>query len=231
MTTTPTLDQLVRDAVTNTVTPDYIDAQVKSHVDKLVSEALKEALSSYSPTGKAIKAAIATALEVNNLDLPSYGHAVTRIVSDLVEKNVAEVVQGRLKADMEKLLGLAPKRIKLSEIVRGMLEDSEDVSEVHCRVEWSQYGSAWLNLHPSRLDHNQRAEVRVLISLPKKADDYARGETPEGPICSGWVEEGDIKKGRSLGAHGLCKRILAMYACGTVIDLDEDEVRTSKWGD
>lgn len=230
MTTTPTLDQLVRDAVAASVTPAYIDAQVKSHVDKLVADALHEALSSCSPTGKAIKAAIGAALSVNELDIPSYNQVVTRMVSDLVEKTVAEVVEGRLKEDVEKLLKLAPKRIKLSEIVREMLEDSEDVGEVHCRVDHGQYSSAWLTLHPGRLPSYGHAAVKVLISLPKKQDDYADGEVIEGTICGGHVDDRDLTKGKAFGLlYGLDKRILAMYACGTVIELDEDAVVTSKW--
>ena len=78
-----------------------------------------------------------------------------------------------------------------------------------------------------------------MISLPKKGDDYKRGEVIEGPIFSGSVKGVDlktdvrfgfgVKPSRDFGRwFGFEQKILSMYACGTVIEIDEDSVVTER---
>lgn len=240
----PGIDSLVRDAVLKTVTPEYINDKVQEHVDKLVEDGLREALSSYSPMGKSIKDAIGEALQVGDrLNIPSYGHVVGQMLERQLQARVSDVVAGKLAADMEKLLKLAPKRVKLSDLVAELLEGDDGLGEVHCEVEWGEWSSAYLVISKEKPTRHSDADIRVLITLPKKHHEYESSEVPEGPICSGHVNGSDLQKDVRFGYgadhprsrtrfgqwFGFEQKFLAMYACGTVIELDEDCVVTSRY--
>lgn len=211
------LNQLVVNAVTATCTPDYLKDKVQKHVDDLVKDALREALSSYGPTGKLIKEAVAKALQFNDLDLPDYSLMVAQMVRASVEQHTSTLIAEKMAEDVADMLSLAPKTIKLSEIVAGMFEDNHELDEVHCELDPpSEYGSRWLSLSPERVSSSHSADVRVLINK-------------DGKIAAGWLAQKDLKTTKSFGNfYGLEQKIRAYYACGTVIELDEDNVTTER---
>ncbi len=239
----PSFADLVQSSLNAAVTPERIAEKVNAHVEKAVDEAIADALRSWSDTGKAIAGALKNSLRVDELNLPAYGHVVTEILSRQIQARVSEVVAGKLAEDMERLLSLAPKRAKLSELVAELLGDDGERYEVYCRIEWSEYSSAWVYLSQEKPSNKYEYDVRLLIGLPKKGDDYACGEVAEGKICSGTVKGSDLGKDVRFGwgtEHkkqgtkfdcwfGFEQKILAMYACGTVIEIDEDAVVTERY--
>jgi hypothetical protein len=240
---------LVQDALNAAATPEKIAAKVQAHVDKAVDEAIADAMRSWSDTGKVLKGALTDSLRVNNLNLPSYGHVVAQIVERQIQARVSEVVAAKLAADLENLLTLAPKRAKLSELVAELLGKDEDgecrcdgPSRVYCNVEWQDWAAAYINISKEKPASRYDSDISLIIWLPKKGDDYARGEVIEGTISSGHVKGSDLKKDVRFGYgtehpkqktefgrwFGFEQKILAMYACGTVIEIDEDAVVTSR---
>lgn len=119
------LTNLISSAVAAKMTPDFIEKEVNSRVDKLIVESVDRALRGYSDTAKLIEKAVQDALRVDHLDLPSYGAIVTQMLKTQIEARVAPLIAGRLAADMDELLGLAPKEVKLSEIADQMREQHE----------------------------------------------------------------------------------------------------------
>lgn len=233
--------QLMREAVAAAMTPERVAARVNGHVEKLVDDTIRSALGKWSGTGKQIEEAVQEALRVERLDLPSYGHTVARMLEAQVEARVAEVVEAKLKADMNALLKLAPKRVRLSEMVADLLGDEDDgPSEIGFKVDWGEFRSVDVCFHPDTSPTRKYDfETRLHIWLPKAVDAYARGETPEGTISSGTVSGSDLKKdvrfgyGTTRTEHfgrwfGFGQRVLAMYAVGTVIELDEDACQPSR---
>lgn len=215
------LTDLISRAVTARMTPEFIEKEVNSRVDKLITEAIDMSLRSYSDTGKLIEAAIADALKVDKLDLPSYGHVVTKMLKAQIENIVAPMVAGRLSADMEELLSLAPKEVTLSGIAKDMLaqHEGEGYGEViTVIVQRNDYGSAWVYLDEGHVYSDRdkyQAAVRLLISK-------------DGIVASATINDRDIKKIDHVGrAYGLEQKVRAWVACGTVITLDEDNVVTS----
>lgn len=218
---------LISAAVAARVTPEYVEEQVTKRVDKLIDEAVNDALRTYSENGKLISEAVKEALKVDRVDLPSYGHVVTKILKAQIEAIVSDLVAGRLSEDMAELLSLAPKTVKLSEIAETMLENHDDGygPVITVIVERNDYGSAWVYLDEDNVIEDRdkyRAAVRLLIngdgiisSATMNGGEYAdvRGKTVVNQI------------GR---AYGLEQRVRAFVACGTVIELDEDDVITSK---
>jgi hypothetical protein len=215
------LSSLIGAAVAEKMTPEFIEKEVNVRVEKLIVESVDRALRSYSDTGKLIEKAVEDALKVDRIDLPSYGVTVAAILKTQIEAKVSDLVAGRLAADMDELLSLAPAEIKLSQIANEMRKrhESEGWGEViTVIVEHNEYRSAWVyldeeNAHPER--DKYRCDYRLLI-----------GE--DGKISSATLKERDIKSATHVGrAYGLDQKIRAYYACGTRIILDEDAVATS----
>jgi hypothetical protein len=127
------------------------------------------------------------------------------------------LIKGKLAEDVESLLSLAPKTIKLSQIVNDMLDDDGSIDEVFFKLEQTEYGSHWLYLDPTSVRDRHAAVVRLLINK-------------EGKISAGWLTQKDLKTDKSFGNfYGLEQKIRAYYACGTIIELDEENVITSRY--
>ncbi len=213
---------LISDAVAAKMTPEFIEKEVATRVDKLIVESVDRALRSYSDTGKLIEKAVEDALRVDRLDLPSYGSTVLQILKAQIEATVAPLVAGRLSADMQELLSLAPKSIKLSEIADEMRKEHEggdsygDVITVE--VKHNEYGSTWIYLD-EETHHERRAEMETSHRLLIGKD---------GIISGGWLDKRPLKDTSHIGrSYGLSQRLRAYVACGTQIIIDEDAVCTS----
>lgn len=212
---------LISAAVAAKMTPDFIEKEVATRVDKLIVESIDRALRSYSDTGKLIERAVEDALRVDRLDLPSYGSTVLSILKAQIEATVAPLVAGQLAKDMEDLLSLAPKEVKLSQIADEMRKHRESEGwgpVITVEVERTEYGSAWVYLdenqhHERRAEHE--AQHRLLIGK-------------DGVISGGWLDRRPMQDGEYVGRnYGLAQKIRAYVACGTKIILDEDAVITS----
>ena len=216
-----TLTNLISTAVTAKMTPDFIEKEVNSRVDKLIVESIDRALRSYSDTGKLIEKAVEDALRVNDLDLPSYGALVTQMLKTQIEARVAPLIAGRLAADMDELLRLAPKEVKLSEIADEMRQQHEGEGYgpvITVIVEHNDYGSAWLYLDEETHHDGHHAQYNCKHSILVSKD---------GTIASARTRDHDVGKGWIGRAHGLEQKLRAYVACGTKIILDEDDVVTS----
>lgn len=213
---------LINKAVAEVMTPDFVKSQVATRVQKLVVEAVDDALRSYSDIGKQIKEAVKASLQVNDLNLPSYGLLVTGMIEEQVKDHAGALIDARLAEDIRELLNIAPAEIKLSEIARDMIKDRYDDDGygevITVIVEHNDYGSIWLYLdeeeHHTR---NDRYQCRHSLLLNK-----------DGTISSARLDKRDLKDTQHIGrSYGLPDRIRAYYAAGTRIILDEDAVVTS----
>lgn len=212
---------LINKAVAEVMTPDFVKSQVATRVQKLVVEAVDDALRSYSDIGKQIKEAVKASLQVNDLNLPSYGLLVTGMIEKQVKDHAGALIDARLAEDIRELLNIAPAEIKLSEIARDMIKDRRDDDYgqvITVIVEHNDYGSTWLYLdeeeHHTR---NDKYQCRHSLLLNK-----------DGTISAARIDKRDLKDTQHIGlSYGLPDRIRAYYAAGTRIILDEDAVVTS----
>lgn len=241
---------LIQDAIHAALNPEKIGILAEKHVERLVEEAVQESFHSWTGTGKAITELVKASLQVKDLDLPSYGHVVSEIVRRAVEGRVAEVVSAKLAKDLDDLLNLAPKRIKLSELVAELLgpESEEQSHSVSCDVDWSNDKWARIKLTAKNVSGYHDVDVELHVMLPKKRAEYSNlrvvgdppAENPAGPISFGHVSGVDLKRDHAFG-YGTTRRIfalgrlfefeqriLALYACETVIEIDEDDVVTDR---
>lgn len=220
--TTDNMGGLISAAVAARLTPEYVEKHIDSKINKLMEEAINDALRSYSKTGQLIREKIEESLRVTKLDLPTYGDTVAGMLKTQIETHVSELVAGKLKEDMKELLSLAPKNVKLSDITAEMLTDHEHGGEcgdvITCIIERNEYGGTWLYLderNPYTDSEKYRADIRVLISK-------------DGTISYATINGKDTKDARYIGkSYGLEQKIRAYAACSTVIEIDEDCVYTS----
>ncbi|MBA4756258.1 MAG: hypothetical protein H2050_15640 [Sphingobium sp.] len=220
------LTNLISAAVAAKMTPDFIEKEVNSRVEKLVIECIDRSFRSYSDTAKQVEEAVTAALKVDRLDLPSYGAMVTAMLKSQIEAVVSPIVAGRLAADMEELLKLAPAEIKLSEIADGMRERYRDRHDhaygpiISVVVEESETIPGYYRIG---LDEDE-ADRRTL-----RACDYEIAIGKDGKIYSATLEGRNLKDTSRLGRNwGMDQLIRGWYACGTKIIVDEDAVVTSE---
>lgn len=217
---TDTID-LINKAVAEVMTPEFVKKQVATRVEKLVVEAVDDALRSYSDIGKQIKEAVKASLQVNDLNLPSYGLLVTGMIEQQVKDHAGGLIDARLAEDIRELLNIAPREIKLSEIAKDMIKGRHDDGYgevITVMVHHNEYGSTWLYLDEE--EHRpERDKYQCRHSLLLNED---------GTISSATVDKRDLKNTQHIGrCWSLGNKIRAYYAAGTRIILDEDAVVTS----
>lgn len=221
---TDNLTSLISAAVTAKMTPEFIEKEVNSRVEKLIVESVDRALRTYSDTGKLIEKAVEDALRVDRLDLPTYGSVVTGMLKKQIDARVSDLVAGRLSQDMDELLSLAPKEIKLSEIADGMRERYKGRHDyaygpiISVVVNESESTSGYYRIG---FDEDE-AERRTV-----HACSYEIAIDRDGKIYSATLEGRNLKDTSRLGRNwGMDQLIRGWYACGTKIIVDEDAVVT-----
>lgn len=213
------LTNLISDAVAAKMTPEFIEKEVNTRVEKLIIESVNSALRSYSETGRLIEKAVSDALKVDRLDLPAYGETVCKILKSQIEARVSDLVSGQLSKDMDKLLKLAPKEIKLSEIAEEMLEGAkaEELDGITVIVGSESYGSRYIYLD-ERNQYTDREKYKCSHSLLVGSD---------GSIFSATVDGKNTTDTKTIGiGYGLGQKIRAWVACGTKLIIDEEDVQT-----
>lgn len=66
-TTEPKFASVVAEAALAAMTPEKVMEKVSKQADKLIEDAIREAMSSYGPVGKSIKTAVEESLKVGKL--------------------------------------------------------------------------------------------------------------------------------------------------------------------
>lgn len=243
----PTTDiaELANRALAKALQPEAVQEIVEKQITETVRSAIKDATRSFSPFGRDLEKKIAEAISLKNLDLPSYNAIIAGMVQQAVEGNMAELIQGRLSKDIDEMLKVAPRSIKLSEIVDEMRKSHEEDGAygevITCIVEpqdardsdfWGPNWKIYLDdgTHYSDRERgyaNVEIEIRHGIKEDRAKDN---DEIYTGTISYIRESTGVItSKGGQAGftmsrTYGLAQRLLAMYAAETVIEIDEDEV-------
>ena len=227
------LTKLIETAVVNSMTPDAINEKIEKRVADLIEGAINDALRPYSDTGKIISEAVKNSLLIKDLELPAYGATVSTMLKAQIEKVVADSLAGKLADNMTELLSLAPKTIKLSQIVNEYKESAtfldHGLESVSCGEELvtfiidenrnDSYSSRWVYLGDKPEIDKHRCRVRLLLS----ADGTIAGATFDGKELNG---------GRSIGhSYGFEQKIRAYYAAGTIIEIDERDIDVCGTGD
>lgn len=243
--------KLAAEALAAATAPEKVREIVEREIGKTVEDAIRQSVRSFSPFGRALEKKLEEAMCVNDLSLPSYGQMMTDLVQRLVQKHVADLVGARLEEDLVDILNIAPKTIKLSEIAAKMREKHEGEGYgpvITCHVEDASnedsnfWGPSWLVYldDDTHYEASQRKNASVCVRISHGFRD--KNGPPSHKLTTGTIWRIDAG-GRSVTAdkatgwhgtyrrpdkvYGLAERLLAYYAAGTVIEIDEDNVLTS----
>lgn len=126
------------------------DGTLAQIVDKQVQETMKrvvsDALSSYSPFGKALEERIKeqVMIDFKSLDLPSYTNLMLQIIEKTYMDSAKESGIDEVAKRVRELFGTdAPKTVKLSDLIKLMRDD-------HHGEEWEEHK---MTLHVDDRDH------------------------------------------------------------------------------
>lgn len=198
---------------------DKIGASVKSAVDS--------AFRSFGDVGKQIEKAVANSLAIGDrVNVPAYGNMVMAVLRAKMDEVLGQLVNERLAAEMSDILKLAPKEVKLSDVVAAMIQDLDAHdrygTSVTCIVEESELCSGYHHIYIDP-ESSKRSKYDCEASIAVDSD---------GRIYSLSIDRKDVKTTIVMGGmYGWKKMIFAAYACGSKFIVDEDHVVTGIGGD
>jgi len=247
--TTTDIAKLAAEALAAATAPEKVREIVEREIGKTVEDAIKASVRSYSPFGRELEKKLEEAMGLNSLNLPSYSQMMTDLVQRLVQKHVADLVGARLEQDLIDILRIAPKTIKLSEIAAAMREGHEgDYGDViTCHVENDDrhesddfWGPSWTVYLDDREHHRDPKNASVRLQISHGVRDKAGPPKHELTTGTIWRIDSDgrtVTTAASAGWHGtfrrpdkvygVAERLLAYYAAGTIIEIDDDNIVTS----
>lgn len=202
---------------------EAIRALVEKQIGGVIQRSVEGAFRSFGHVGQQIEKAVTNALQIGDtLDIPGYGNMVMAVLRAKMDEVLSPLVNERLAAEMTEILKLAPKEIRLSELVEKMIEecDRQDRrgSSVTCIVDESGSsltpGYRWIYLDQERQKSKHSCEAQI-------------GVDPGGKIYHLVIDRKDAKTTVVLGAYEEWKRqLFAAYCCGSTLIVDEDAVDT-----
>ena len=127
------LKEAVAAAFDKVVASGAIEEAINKSIASAVNSAINEQLRDYSDFGKALKAKVATLVEINldEIDIPSY----RQLVGDIVKKRVGAVMSAefteKLDKDIAELLAPAPAEITLENLLEEFKASKKDAHNAY----------------------------------------------------------------------------------------------------
>lgn len=216
-----TLADFVVAAVHRQTSAEALKAAVEKRIADTVSSAVDGAMRDYGDVGKQIREAVAGALRIEGrIDVPAYGMMVMAVLRQQLDLVVGDLVNKRLADEMANILKIAPKEVKLTEVVDALKArlDQHDRfgSHVTCIVEMSDYGSAWVYIDEEQKQQRDKYACALQFGVDR-----------EGQIFHLKCDRKDVKTTIVLGLmHEEQKMVFGAYACGSKFIIDNPEPDT-----
>lgn len=198
-----------------------IQALVEKKIAETVADAVKRSMESYGDVGKQIHKVVSTALDIGDrLDVPSYGNMVMAVLRKQMDEVLQPLVTEKLAKEMNDILGLAPKELKLTDVVKAMMSEIE-VSDRYgtyatCLVEESENVSGYLRIAIDPEEKKRQYECALQL-----------GVTTTGEIYSLSIDKKDAKTTVRMGyLPTYQKMVFAAYCCGSKFIVDNPEPDT-----
>lgn len=198
---------------------------VRELVEKNIAEIIKRSVDrafQWGDVKNSIEKAIENALEVKGpIDIPSYSNMMLGLLRGMIDDRLSYLINARLADDMEDLLGLGKKEVKLSEFVKQITDEADQQERrgesITCIVEESQYsaGSYHIYIDAEENKRNYQCELHFYV-------------TAEGKIYSLSVDGKDAKTRIHVGyMEGWKKQIFALFITGGKFVVDDTDPCTA----
>ncbi|WP_040586055.1 hypothetical protein [Allomesorhizobium alhagi] len=196
-------------------------AKVEAKIGECVSSAVDSAFRSYGDVGKQIEKAVAASLNIGDrIDVPAYGNMVMAVLRAKMDEVLGELVNNRLAAEMNDILSIAPKEVKLSAVVEAMIDDIDKHDRygtyATCILEESEHVSGYWTIYLDPSSDVKKYDCALRISV-----------TGEGAIYSLVCDRKDAKTTVVMGGMDTYqKMVFAAYCCGSKFIIDDPEPST-----
>ncbi len=202
---------------------------VEKHVESTVNDVAKDLFGNWSDFSKDLKNTARDALQINfkDLNLSSYNHLILQAIKDKLDDEITNQGVAQIKNQIEGLLTDSKREYKLSELVKELIEEIEDLNELG----YDEYHEMTLHIDDSYSSHWIGLDSRNDIS--EYQCKYRLLVNSQGELCSVMINneerysrkninEFDVKAVLN-GLHGLEETLFKIYTSGAKLIIDEDK--------
>jgi hypothetical protein len=199
---------------------------VETKIGECVKSAVDSAMRSYGNVGKQIEKAVENSLSIGDrVDVPAYGVMVMNVLRAKMDEVLGEHINKHLANEMADILKIAPKELKLSDVVEAMIKEI-DVGErygthITLIAEASENVDGYWHVYLDEEENTRKYDCEVQIAIDGNGKIYSLK-------CGGRDAKGTIIMGP---LHGYQKMIFSAYACGSKFIVDEPDYISTGIGD
>lgn len=220
------LNKMVNDALTNIESSGFVEKKVQERLEKTIEGIVEDMFREYSDFGKDLKEKVKAELQINldELHLEIYNVLILKAVAEKVNQTVRLQGIEQLKQGLDEMLTIEKKDVKLSDLIEKLKEES---------LEWDDdLRGKELSLH---IDKKQYLSFIYIDEKPDKCNyecSYHITVREDGTIFNVKIKDQEISKSLIMsGMRGFEEELFKMYAAGSKLIIDEDDVDTYYWED
>lgn len=221
------LNKMVVESLAKMESEGKVQEIVEKHVEQTMNKVIDNLFGNYSAFSRELEKNAEEALQINfrDLNLATYNHLILEAIKDKLDDEITNQGIAKINNQIEGLLSDAKREYKLSELVKELAEEIDDLDELGYdeRHEMSlhvdqPYGSWWIGLdaRSDRSEYSCKYRLHVsekgrLYSVTIDDKEYGNDST----------ERFEVKAVMS-GLRGLGETLFKVYASGAKLVIDED---------
>ncbi|PCN42293.1 hypothetical protein B9C88_21575 [Brevibacillus laterosporus] len=228
------LNVMINDSLAKLKDEGFVEKVVKSQLEKTIESVINDSLRSYSDFGKRLEKQVEEQLQINldKLDIPSYNTFILATIKDHLNAVIHEQGVNRMKEQLDDLLLSAKEEYKLSELMKelvGEIEDLyelgyEEVHEMSLHIE-TPYGLTYIYFDAESDKDKYSCKYEICID-PRKENEINSIRIREGSSYSRSTKEFKEFDTKTImgGFYGMEETLFKMYARKSRLILDEKDV-------
>lgn len=226
------LNKMVMDSLVKMDKEGKVQEIVEKHVSSTIESIVKDVFGSWSDFSKGLKEQVETQLQVNfkELDLASYNTLVMKAIKEKINDSIAKEGLERINGQIEELLSDTKDEYKLSELVKELVNEIEDLDELgyeeyhemsmHIRT---PYGLTYIHLDAESGKDEYECKYKICVD-PKKNNEVVSIDIEEDRYGRKRKTESFDVRAIMRGFRGLEEMLFKLYARKGRIIIDEDQV-------
>jgi len=194
-----------------------IEGMIEKAIEETVQRIITDVLRSYSAFGKALEEKITSELNVDlrKLSFEGYNDVVLKLVKKKFDNLADESMRKQMDEFLGKLLEEPPKTIKLSELMKDLVDGHTEESYEN-RWEWptliiendGRFAHVYIDKQPDR--EKYQCDYRIMIY--------------DGRVSNVAIDGRNAEKTTFIGRfYGFEQKLFQLYAAKTNIDIDIDD--------
>lgn len=226
------LEKYIHDKTSEIIASGAIEKKIEeailSGLNKSVEAAVTDVFRSYSDFTKKLEKLISDNIGLNleEAEIPKYNDMVIKLVRKYLNENLEEIASKGISERMEKILAMPPKRLKISQMAANFAEKVSEEAQysgsftfiIEKRTShYSSFSSDWYDIYMDEEANKPKDKCLIKFSLSEKV----------GSIYSLRIGQDAMHKKLFLGDfYNFEKDLINIYAAGTIIEIDCEEVET-----